>query len=67
MNKYQRQRSKEIKAMMAQDRFGRATYRQARRAWNFLRRIRWCSPCEDCDNSRCNGPYKVIAYCLRQR
>ena len=70
MNKYQRQRSKEIKALMVKDKFGRITYAQARRKWNFLRLLRQLGqrerPCFDCDAS-CDRPHKIIAYCPRQR
>lgn len=62
MNRYQKQRSKEIKQIMKRDKFGRMKYTQARRVWNWTRRFSWCRPCEDCC-TMCNGPYKVIAYC----
>lgn len=67
MNKYQRQRSKEIKEIMAKDKFGRTTYAQARRVWNFLRRVRWGSPCEDCDRMFCGREFKPIVFCPQQR
>ena len=36
MNKYQKQKSREIKALMRSDKWGRMTYKEARRKWRFL-------------------------------
>jgi hypothetical protein len=66
MNRYQRQRSKEIKDLIRHNKWGDMTYPAARRIWNFAHRVRWCTPCEDC-TTNCNGPYNKIAFCPRQR
>lgn len=44
------------------------SYLRARRYWNLLRRINtWGSPCGDCDNSQCRGPYNAIVLCPNNR
>jgi hypothetical protein len=67
MNRYQRQKSKEIKQMVKRDKFGRVTYKQARRVWSFHRRYNLFYPCEDCDNMNCNKPFTVIVFCPNRR
>ena len=67
MNRYQKQVSKEIKTIMKWDRFGRMTYKQARKIWQRKKRWSWCSPCEDCDNYMCEKPKMAIAYCPERR
>lgn len=67
MNKFQKQKSREIKALMKIDKFGRVTYRQARRAWSFNVRYNFFYPCEDCGRVHCEKPFTVIAYCKDRR
>ena len=67
MNKYQKQESREVKAMMKTSTDPHQfSYHQVRRMWRFMKLVSWCSPCEDCD-SLCKGPYNKIAYCPNQR
>ena len=67
MNKYQRQESREVKAMMRTSTDPHQfSYHQVRRMWRFMKLVSWCSPCEDCD-SLCKGPYNKIVYCHNQR
>ena len=67
MNKYQKRKSREIKALMRRDKWGRLSYKDARKIWNFAKRFQWCSPCEDCDNPFCKKPLNVIVYCPERR
>lgn len=64
MNKYQRQRSKEIKAMMAESFF---SHSQARRRWNRLmkatKRLELGSPCKECRNMTCGKRFKALVFC----
>lgn len=67
MNKFQRQRSKEIKRWMKneEDRF--TTYRQAKRYWNWWYHYHLFSPCESCFNDICEHKVKIpIVYCPHQ-
>lgn len=57
MNRYQRQKSNEIKKIMKRDKFGRMTYKEANKMWNWCRRFRWCKPCEDCAIQLCNEEF----------
>ena len=66
MNKYQKQKSREIKDLMKQDPLRELTYKQARKGWGWMKRLNWCSPCEDC-TAYCKGPYNKIAFCGRNR
>ena len=64
MNRYQKQRSKEIKQLVKFNDFGLKTYSQARRYWNWWHRYISFSPCDYC----CNACHKYdtkqpIAYC----
>ena len=66
MNKYQRQRSKEIKQMIRSDEFFSLTYPQARRYWNWLYRYIYIafSPCDSCCSKCCRHKTKPpIVYC----
>lgn len=64
MNRYQRQRSKEIKQIMKRDKFGRMKYSEARRIWRIYKVFAWCSPCEDCwTGCKKNN---VIAFCYKR-
>lgn len=67
MNRYQKKASREIKDLVKRDKFGRLTYKQARKIWQWAKRWNWCSPCEDCYNARCKKTKTVIAYCPEQR
>lgn len=67
MNRYQRKVSKEIKALMKRDKFGRLTYKQARKIWQYIKQYQWDTPCEDCENWMCKKPKTVISYCLERR
>lgn len=67
MNKYQKRKSREIKALMRRDRFGRLTYKDARKVWQFGKRFNAFSPCEDCDTIRCKKVGKPIVYCPERR
>jgi hypothetical protein len=67
MNRYQKKVSKEIKALVKRDKFGRLTYKNARKIWQWAKRWNWCSPCEDCDNCMCEKPKMAIAYCPERR
>ena len=64
MNKYQRQRSKEIKQIMSRDIFGRITYNMAKREWKHIKRLALTdpSPCNQCIDEMCTRP-RAIAYC----
>lgn len=69
MNKYQKQESREVKAMMRTSSkvvLRQYNYHQVRRMWRFMKLVSWCSPCEDCD-SFCKGPYNKIVYCPNRR
>ena len=68
MNKYQKKKSREIKAFQKwHDRFGRLTYKKAKRIWRFSKQFNAFSPCEDCDNSLCREPKYAIAFCPERR
>lgn len=54
MNRYQRQKSKEIKQIMKRDKFGTMTYNEAKRLWKMCRYWVWCKPCKDCNRYICN-------------
>lgn len=64
MNKYQKQRSKEIKQLLMFNNFGLKTYSQARHHWNWLRKWTIFSPCIRCCNDCCKrNEERPIAYC----
>ena len=64
MNRYQKQRSKEIKQMLRDDEFGFMSYSQAKRYWNWLHRYLPFSPCDRCCNDKCEREAKSpIVYC----
>lgn len=64
MNKYQKQRSKEIKQLLKCDNLGLTTYSAARRYWNRLYIPTWLSPCDYCCNDCCKHKTKSpISYC----
>lgn len=44
MNRYQKKVSKEIKGLVKRDKFGRLTYKQARKIWRMSQLWLWCSP-----------------------
>lgn len=67
MNKYQKRKSREIKAIMRRDKFGRLSYKEAKRAWTFAKRFLLFYPCEDCDTLHCSKLGKPIAYCPERR
>lgn len=51
MNKHNKQKSREIRAIMRTDKWGRMTYREARRKWKNGTRVVWFSP---------NGPFMAL-------
>ena len=63
MNKYQKRKSREIKALMRRDKFGRLTYKEARKVWQFGKRFNALPPCEYCGNPFCWNVGKPIVYC----
>lgn len=68
MNRYQKQRSKEIKKLLKCDCLDLTTYSKARRHWNRLCRMTYLSPCDYCCNNYDDVCYEcktktVIAYC----
>ena len=67
MNKWQKKKSREIKALVRHDKFGRLSYKDARRIWRFAYRFPCFSPCEDCDNPFCDKPKNALAYCPERK
>ena len=68
MNKYQKKKSREIKAIMRRDKWGRLSYKDAKVVWKFGKRFNAFSPCEDCDNLLCfKKTKKAIVYCPERR
>lgn len=67
MNRYQKKVSREIKALVKRDKFGRLTYKQARKIWQWAKRWNRFSPCEDCDNTGCKKPKMAIVFCPERR
>ena len=67
MNKYQKKKSREIKALMRRDKWGRLSYKDARKVWQFGKKFRTFSPCEDCDTLECKKVGKPIAYCPERK
>ena len=67
MNKYQKRKSREIKAIMRRDKFGRLGYKDAKKAWQFAKLINTFCPCEDCDTLHCRKVGTPIVYCEERR
>lgn len=67
MNKYQKRKSAEIKAIMRKDKFGRISYKDARKVWQFEKKFNAFHPCEDCDTGICFKIGKPIVYCAERR
>ena len=67
MNKYQKRKSREIKALMRRDKFGRLSYKDAKKVWQFGKRINVFSPCENCDTLNCPKVGKPLVYCPERR
>ena len=67
MNKYQKRKSREIKAIMQSRKFKDWNYKQARNAWRWAKRFQLFHPCEDCDNPFCFEPKNVIVFCPERR
>lgn len=64
MNRYQKQRSKEIKQLLRDNKFDFIIYSQAKRYWNWLHRYVPFSPCNMCCNEECKRDMKQpIVYC----
>lgn len=63
MNKHNKQKSREIRAIMRTDKWGRMTYREARRYWQNGSRVIWFSPSGlwmNFDNSKLSLSYQAI-------
>lgn len=63
MNKHNKQKSREIRAIMRTDKWGRMTYREARRDWRKGTRVVWFSPNEpymEFDNSKMGLSYNIL-------
>ena len=67
MNKYQKRVSREIKALMRRDKFGRLSYKDAKKVWQFGKRFNNFRPCEDCDVLWCEKVGRAIVYCPERR
>ena len=68
MNRYQKRKSIEIKAIQRRgDKFGRLSYKEAKKAWQFAKLLNIFSPCEDCDTLHCRKVGKPIVYCRDRR
>ena len=68
MNKYQKRKSREIKAIQRLgDKWGRLSYKKAKRAWTFAKRFLLFYPCEDCCTLHCKKVGKPIVYCAERR
>ena len=63
MNKHNRQKSREIRAIMRTDKWGRMTYKEARRDWRKGTRVIWFNPNEpymEFDNSKMNLSHNIL-------
>jgi hypothetical protein len=67
MNKYQKRKSREIKALVRRDKWGRLSYKYAKKVWQFGKRLQLHTPCEDCDTLGCRKIGKPIVYCPERR
>ncbi len=67
MNKYQKRKSIEIKAIQRRgDKFGRLSYKEAKKAWQFAKLINISYPCEDCNTWHCRNVGKAIVFCVKR-
>lgn len=68
MNKYQKKKSREIKAIMRRhNKLGWVSYKVAKKAWQYGKRYNPFYPCEDCDTLGCKKVGKPIVYCPERR
>ena len=68
MNKYQKKKSKEIKALQRHvDKWGRLSYKEAKREWQAIMNFPFFHPCENCCTIGCRNIGKPIAYCPERR
>ena len=65
MNKFQKARHREVKAMLKADKD--FSYKEARKIWNFLYKLFLYAACEDCDNVNCKQRKNKIIYCNERR
>ena len=81
MNRYQKRKTSEIRQIMKMvDRnnpeikkehgsvtIKHCSYKRAKFLWNFMKHINQFSPCEDCNNASCKGPYNKLVFCPNNR